>query len=63
MGFCNCSVFCCALRCAHSSFAINLMGKRELVALLSFFVFLVARDCFVVLPRGATGLAAVCGIS
>ena len=35
MGFCNCSMFCCALLYVHSSFAINLMGKRELVALLS----------------------------
>ena len=34
MGFCNCSTFCCALLCADSSFAIILMGKRELVALL-----------------------------
>ena len=34
MGFCNCSMFCCALLCVHSSFAIILMGKRELVALL-----------------------------
>ena len=35
MGFCNCSMFCCALLYVHSSFAIILMGKRELVALLS----------------------------
>ena len=28
-------MFCCALLCVHSSFAIILMGKRELVALLS----------------------------
>ena len=28
-----CSMFCCALLCVHSSFAIILMGKRELVAL------------------------------
>ena len=34
MGFCNCSMFCCALICVHSSFAIILIGKRELVALL-----------------------------
>ena len=33
MGFCNCSMFRCALRCVHSSFAIISMGKRELVAL------------------------------
>ena len=35
MRFCNCSIFCCALFYVHSSFAIILMGKRELVALLS----------------------------
>ena len=35
----------------HSSFAIILMGKRELVALLSFSCFLVSRDCCVALPR------------
>ena len=29
-----CSMFCCTLHYAHSSFAIILMGKRELVALL-----------------------------
>ena len=35
MGFCNCSMFCCMLRYVTSSFAINLIGKKELVALLS----------------------------
>ena len=35
VGFCTCSMFCCALFYAHSSFAIILMGKKELVALLS----------------------------
>ena len=35
MGFCNCSMFCTALLYVHSSFAIILMEKRELVALLS----------------------------
>ena len=34
MGACNCSMFCYALLCVHSSFAIISMGKRELVALL-----------------------------
>ena len=34
MGVCNCSMFCCALLYVHSSIAIILMGKRELVALL-----------------------------
>ena len=35
MGFCYCSMFCCALLYVHSSFAIILVGKRQLVALLS----------------------------
>ena len=35
MGVCNCSVFCCTLLYVHSSIAIILMGKRELVALLN----------------------------
>ena len=35
MGVCNCSMFCCTLLYAHSSIAIILMGKRELVALLN----------------------------
>ena len=30
-----CSMFCCTLLFIHSSFAIILMGKRQLVALLS----------------------------
>ena len=34
VGFCYCSMFCFALLCVHSSFAIISMGKRELVALL-----------------------------
>ena len=35
MGFCNCSIFCCAVLYVLFCFAIILMGKRELVALLS----------------------------
>ena len=35
VGVCNCSVFCCTLLYVHTSFAIILMGMRELVALLS----------------------------
>ena len=31
-GFCNCSMFCCTLLYVDSSFAIILIGKRELVA-------------------------------
>ena len=35
VGVCHCSMFCCTLLYVPSSFAIILMGKRELVALLS----------------------------
>ena len=35
VGVCNCSIFCCTFLYVNSSFAIILMGKRGLVALLS----------------------------
>ena len=35
MGVFKCSMFSCTLLYVHSSFVIILMGKRELVALLS----------------------------
>ena len=35
MGVCNCFMFCCTLLYVHSSIAIILMGKRELIALLN----------------------------
>ena len=35
MGVCNCSMFCGTLLYVHSSIAIILMGKRELVTLLN----------------------------
>ena len=35
VGVFNCSMFCCTLLYGHSSFVIILMGKSELVALLS----------------------------
>ena len=50
---------------SNTTFAIILMGKGELVALLCFFVFLLSPECCVALPRGATrvGLSAVCNCS
>ena len=72
VGVCNCSMFCCTLLYVHSSFAVILMGKRELVALLfctltyfACFVLLESSDCCVALPRCSMGLSAVCdcGIS
>ena len=35
VGVCNCSMFCSTLLYVPSSFAIILMGKRELIALLN----------------------------
>ena len=65
MGFCHCSMFCCALLYAHSGFAVIMMGKRDRAGCFTVFVFLVSRDCCLTLPRDATGLSAVCdcGIS
>ena len=54
MGVCNCSLFCCTLLYVHSSIAIILMGKRELVALLnlsSWCLVMVVR-LFLAMPRG-----------
>ena len=35
MGVCDCSMFCCTLLCVHSSIAIILVEKKELVPLLN----------------------------
>ena len=35
VGVCHFSMFCCTLLYVHSSFTIILMGKRELIVLLS----------------------------
>ena len=54
MGFCNCSMFCCMLLYVHSSIAIILMGKRELIALLklSSWCLVVVGRLFLAVPRG-----------
>ena len=54
MGVCNCSMFCCTLLYVHSSFAIILMGKRELVALLnlSFWCLVMVERLFLAVLRG-----------
>ena len=54
VGVCNCSMFCCTLLYVHSSIAIILMGKRELIALLnlsSWFLLMVGR-LFLAVRRG-----------
>ena len=54
VGVCNCSMFCCALLYVHSSIAIILMGKRELIALLnlSSWCFVIVERLFLAVPRG-----------
>ena len=54
MGVCNCSMFCCMLLYVHSSIAIILMRKRELIALLnlsSWWLVMVER-LFLAVPQG-----------
>ena len=59
MWFCVCSMFFCTLICVLSSFAIILMGMRELVVLLHLSSW-----CLVALTHGAVNWSAVydCGI-
>ena len=59
LGFRNCSMFCCALLCVHSSFAIISMKKRELVALLCLSSWF-SRYCCVALLHNGRGSSAVC---
>ena len=63
VGFSNCSMFCCALLCVHTSFSIISMVKRA--GCYALFVFLLSHDCCVALPHDAIGLSSVCdcGIS
>ena len=59
MGFCNCSMFSCALLfCNH-------LDEEERAGLFALFVFLVSRDCCAALPHDTLGVSAVCvcGIS
>ena len=53
VGSCNCSMFCCALLCVHSSIAIISMGKRELVTLpcLSSWFLVIVVWLFLTMPR------------
>ena len=54
VGVCNCSMFCFTLLYVHSSIAIILMGKRELVALLnlSSWCLVMVERLFLAVPRG-----------
>ena len=54
VGVCNCSTFCCTLLYVHSSIAIILIGKRELVALLSLssWCLVMVEWLFLAVPLG-----------
>ena len=54
VGVCNCSMFCCTLLYVHSSIAIILMGKSELVALLnlSSWCLVMVEWLFLAVPWG-----------
>ena len=54
MGVCNCSIFYCTLLYVHSSIAIILMGKRDLIALLnlSSWCLVMVERLFLAVPRG-----------
>ena len=47
-------MFCCTLLCVHSSIAIILMGKRELIALLNLSSWcpVMVERLFLAVPRG-----------
>ena len=61
MGVCNCSIFCCTLLYVHSSIAIILMGKRELVALLNLFSWclVMVERLFLSVPRSCLRFVSV----
>ena len=54
MGICGCAMFCCTLLYVHSSIAVILMGKRELIALLnlSSWCQVMVEWLFLVVPWG-----------
>ena len=58
-------LFYFVVRYFMSILVLQSFDGEERVGCFAWFVFLVSRDCCVVLPRGAMGLSAVCdcGIS
>ena len=54
-------MFCCTLLYVHSSIAIILMGKRELIALLNLspWCLMMVERLFLAVPRGSLQFAIV----
>ena len=65
MGVCNCSMFSCTLLYVHSSIAIILMGKRELVALLNLSSWCLVMVWYLIvwIPDLCTLTYSVCNLS
>ena len=63
VGFCNCSMFCCALLLVHTSFAIISMRKRELVALLCLSSWCLMIVVWLFLTMLSLSAVCDCGIS
>ena len=61
MGICNCSMFYRTLFHVHSSIAIILMGKRELIALLnlSSWCLVMVERLFLAVPWGCLQFVSV----
>ena len=61
MGDCNSSMFCCTLLYVHSSIVNILIGKRELIALLSLssWCLMMAEWLFLAVPLGCLRFAIV----
>ena len=55
MGFCICSMFCCALPYVHFNFSVILVGKRELVAFLNLSSW-----CLLIVVRLFISVTLVC---
>ena len=58
MRFCVGSLFCDVVPSVHSSFAIILLKKKEVVALPLLYCGCM---CYASLPHGAVGWSSVCG--
>ena len=61
VGDCDWSLFCCTLLYVHSSIAIILMGKKQLVALLnlSSWCLVMVEWLFLAVPWGCLGFVIV----
>ena len=62
VGFLCLSLFCCALLCVLSSFAIMYIEEEERAGCFAFIVLQMSFycKCSVTLPHGAVGWSAVC---